>query len=163
MLHCHTQQAEVAHEDHPHNAAVYSELTWSCHILCVFVCRSWRQSLCSAVCGVLELVLSRSPAVRIVTGDSIPSVVPRRMCMFGLLWCPILLWSAELQFRVAGKEFLILLHNCRLTVLYFTGSTTSFATRLEWGQWTVTRCWLGMYPPSLCMSTASTQINSAGR
>ena len=57
----------------------------------------------------------------------------------------------------------ILLHNGLLTILYPAGLMTSFVTRLEWGQWTMRRSWLVICPPSLCMSTASTQISNAGR
>lgn len=38
----------------------------------MLACRSWKPSLCSAVCGVWGPVLSRGLAVRIATGDSGP-------------------------------------------------------------------------------------------
>lgn len=59
-------------------------------------------------------MLSRSPAVRIATGDSTPSVVQQRLCMCCLLWCPILLWSAELQLQSCRQGNTPKLHACLL-------------------------------------------------
>ena len=46
-----------------------------CHA-CMLVCRCWRQSLSSAVCGVWEPVWYRGLAVRIAIGDHKPSFGP---------------------------------------------------------------------------------------